>query len=71
MGSNIAEKAMMEVIYRADPALLEEILDAVICRYAILYPDWDVHVFSLERSADPRGQIDTAIRLLGQIQNQI
>ncbi len=54
----------MKKIATADPRDAEEILRAIIRRYAQLYPDWDLHVFSPHKGVDENKQIDQAIKVL-------
>ncbi len=64
MANAVCEDAIMQRIEQADPAVLEEILDAVICRYAILFPDWDVIPLTQKRTQEPTEQLERALGLL-------
>lgn len=55
---------LVEAISRADAADLEEILQAVLARYAQLYPDWEVSTVSFQKSVDRNTEIDRFIELL-------
>ena len=52
---------LLEEIARTDGAEIEKVLKAVLDRYAVLYPDWDVTTFSLQKSDDRNEQIDRII----------
>ena len=41
---------VLDKISAAKREELEEILQAVLRRYAVLYPDWEVNIYSLEKS---------------------
>ena len=51
-------------IARVDPNEINDILDAVLERYAVLFPDWEVSTISLRKSPDRNEQIDRMIRTL-------
>ena len=40
---------ILQYIKSADESELNDLLDAVLARYAILYPDWDMNVFALQK----------------------
>lgn len=40
---------------------LQELLQAVLRRYAVLYPDWEVNIYSLEKSQNKNEQLDRLI----------
>ena len=42
-------QALMKKIEKADGAELYQIIHAVIRRYAVLYPDWEVVFYSMHR----------------------
>ena len=48
----------------ADESAIEEILNAVLHRYAELFPDWEVNTISLQRSQDRNEQLDRIIAML-------
>ena len=56
-------RRLIKKIANASPRDAEQILNAIIRRYAQLYPDWDLHVFSVQKGADENKQIDQAIAL--------
>ena len=53
-----------EVVYRADGIQLQEMLEALLERYAAVYPQWEMQVFSIEKSLDRDAQLDRMIALL-------
>ena len=55
---------ILQKIARADEAQASELLEAVLRRYAELYPDWDVGTISVQKSKDPKKQLDDTIRVL-------
>ena len=54
----------LSVIASADGWQIEKLLDAVLCRYAELYPDWEVTTISFCKNRDKNEQIDGIIRVL-------
>ena len=55
---------LVEEILRADEVEIEKLLKAVLQRYAVLFPDWEVSTVSLEKSSDRNEQLDRIIALL-------
>ena len=53
-----------EAIAHADRVQIENLLKAVLDRYAVLFPDWETATFSLPRSPDRDQHIDRMITLL-------
>lgn len=53
-----------EMVFAADGEQLHRMLEDVLERYAELYPQWEVHMVSLERSCSRAEQIDRMIELL-------
>lgn len=51
-------------IAQANEIEIEALLDAVLRRYAILFPDWEVCTVSLQKSADRNEQLDRMIAML-------
>lgn len=51
----------------ADKNEIAELLQAVLQRYAILYPQWDVSTISLPKSEDRNKQLNGIIHLLQQM----
>ena len=55
---------ILRKIAEADEGEASQILEAVLARYAVLYPDWDVGTISVYKTPDPREQLDNMIRML-------
>ena len=55
---------LVEEIKQADGIEIEKLLKAVLQRYAVLYPDWEIGTISLQKSADRNEQIDRMITML-------
>ncbi len=53
---------LVEEIAQADE--VEKLLEAVLRRYAQLFPDWEVSTISLEKSSDRNEQLDRIIEML-------
>lgn len=58
------EAKMLEEIGEADGCEVEELLKALIQRYAVLYPDWELGVISLKKTMDRNELLDGMIRIL-------
>lgn len=58
-----------EEIARADEAEIEGLIKAVLQRYAILFPDYEVSIVSTQKSSDRNGQIDRMIATLQKMKN--
>lgn len=54
---------MMEIA-RADDAEIKRLLKAVLQRYSVLFPDWEVSTISLRKSSDRNAQLDQMIEIL-------
>ena len=55
---------LVEEIGRADEIEIEKLLYAVLQRYAVLFPDWEINTISLQKSSDRNDQIDRIIAML-------
>lgn len=55
---------LVEEIAIADEVEIEKLLKAVLDRYAVLFPDWEVSTISLQKSSDRNQQLDRMIALL-------
>lgn len=55
---------LVEKIAQADEGEIAELLKAVLKRYAVLFPDWEISTISLQRSSDRNEQLDRTIELL-------
>ena len=57
-------KALVDLIACCNAVEIENVLKAVIHRYNVLFPDWEVTVFSIEKRKDRNQQIDQVIDFL-------
>ena len=55
---------LMEEIAQADGAAIAEIFQAVLQRYKVLFPEWELTTISLYKKADRNEQLDQIIALL-------
>lgn len=55
---------VIEKIFQADACDIDLLLDAVLQRYAALFPEWEMTTVSIEKSNDKNAQIDRMIRML-------
>ena len=55
---------LVEEIAQADGVEIEKLLKAVLQRYAVLFPDWELSTVSLRKSADRNEQLDRMIAVL-------
>lgn len=55
---------LIEYIAQADGIEIEKLLKAVLQRYAVLFPDWEVSTISLQKSIDRNEQLDRVIAML-------
>ena len=51
-------------IEQADEITIEKLLTAVLQRYAVLFPDWEINTLSLQKSSDKNQQLDRIISTL-------
>ena len=58
---------LLEEIAKVDGMEIEKILHAVRRRYAVLFPDWEVIMISIEKSVDRNEQLDSMITMLQNI----
>ena len=61
---------LLNRIALVDEYQIDAILNAVLARYAVLYPDWEIGTLSLPRSSDRNHHIDEIIALLERLKNQ-
>lgn len=61
---------LVDEISRANAEDLERILYAVLARYEVLFPDWEVTTLSLQKSAGRNEQLDQYIRLLTRLKQE-
>lgn len=55
---------LVEEIAEAGKEEIGELLEAVLDRYAVLYPDWNVSTISLQKSGNRDEQLDRMIAML-------
>ena len=55
---------LAEEIAHADEKKIVLLLNAVLQRYAVLFPDWEVSTIALEKCADRDQQLDRLITVL-------
>lgn len=55
---------LVEKIGQANESEIEKLLKAVLQRYAVLFPDWELSVVSVEKNKDKNEQLDRMIALL-------
>ena len=55
---------LTEQITYADEQEIEQLLKAVLQRYAVLFPDYEVSTVSLQKSSDRNEQLDRIIAAL-------
>ena len=55
---------LVEEIAQADGTAIDKLLKAVLRRYAVLYPDWEISTISLQKSSDRNEQLDRMIAIL-------
>ena len=58
---------LIERISQAPAEELEPLLQAVLSRYAELFPDWEVTTVSFHKHGDRNAQIDQFIALLNKL----
>ena len=61
---------LIEEIAKADAFDIERILNAVLDRYAVLFPDWELSTISLQKSADQNEQLDRMIAFLQNLKSR-
>lgn len=62
---------LFKKIAQADEYEVAELLKAVLRRYAVVFPDWEVSVVSLHKGADRNEQIDRIISVLESMKRQV
>ena len=55
---------LVQEIAKADEVENENLLKAVLQRYTVLFPDWELSTISLQKSFDKNEQIDRIIEML-------
>ena len=61
---------LIEEIAKTDAFDIDRILNAVLDRYAVLFPDWELGTISLRKSADQNEQLDRMIAFLQNLKNK-
>ena len=61
---------LLSLIALVNEYQIDVVLNAVLARYAVLYPDWEIYTLSLPRSSDRNHHIDETIALLERLKNQ-
>jgi hypothetical protein len=56
-------------IAQSNEAEISDLLQAVIRRYAQLFPEWELGTISIEKSGDRNAQIDQMILVLQSMKN--
>ena len=56
-------------IAQADEVEIEKILKAVLRRYAVLFPDWEVSTISLPKNPERNEQINRMIEMLKKLKS--
>ena len=55
---------IISTLMEMDSNQLEQILEALKQRHAQLYPDWEIHIMSINKNTDRSMQIDRVVALL-------
>lgn len=61
---------LVEEISKADGFQIEQLLKAVLRRYAVLFPDWELNTISIEKGSDRNEQLDRIIELLQKMKTE-
>jgi len=56
-------------IAQVDDIEIEKLLKAVLQRYSVLFPDWEISTISIQKSADRNEQLDRMITMLQNMKN--
>ncbi len=56
-------------IARADEVEIEKLLKAVLRRYTVLFPDWELSAIFLQKNSNRNKQLDQIIELLQKMKN--
>ena len=62
---------LVEEIAQADAVAIEKIIKAVLQRYAVLFPDWELSTISLSKNSDRNEQIDRIIKILQKLKTPL
>ena len=61
---------LLKEIAHAQEEQIELLLTAVLSRYAVLYPDWEISTISIQKTADRNQQIDRTIQMLERLKQR-
>lgn len=62
-------RSLVEEISLVNAEELEDLLRAVLKRYAVLFPDWEISTVSFQRGKDRNADIDRFIEVLTQMKD--
>lgn len=62
---------LISEIAQADEVEIEKLLKAVLERYTVLFPDWEVSTICLQKSADKNEQLERIIQLLQRLKTSL
>ena len=60
---------LTEEIAKANGEEMDQILEAVLSRYSVLYPDWELYTISILKSEDRNKQLDQMITMMQKMKN--
>jgi len=60
---------LTEEIAKANGEEMDQILKAVLSRYSVLYPDWELCTVSILKSEDRNKQLDQMITMMQKMKN--
>ena len=55
---------LVEEITRANEKDIDKLIKAILLRYEVLYPDWEISTITLQKGSDRNEQIDRTITWL-------
>lgn len=55
---------LIKKIEQLDGTEIDRVLQAILRRYAALFPDWEISTISLEKASDRNEQLDRIIAVL-------
>ena len=59
----------LEHVQKASPEEVNEILMDLVKRYGEIFPGWELHILTVDKSGDKNTQIDAAIALLEKLKD--
>ena len=63
-------KDLLKEIAHADEERIDMLLTAVLSRYAVLYPEWEICTVSIQKTGDKNQQIDRTIQILERLKQR-